>query len=231
MVEAVLSDRVEVGYREERWALIRSLRSEASTLMRPLATAHIDCLTYGSLARGDVKPTSDVDIFLPSPPAPELIEAALEREGIRASEREIIQATPGYAAKGYLYTAERRGYSFPLVSLLPAERDFYTFAGSVNLNQLEARSRVPGVDKRLILIEPTLRGHIESPVAGKEGEVARLLGVDVRIVMERVRTLERRRAVGRTGVYLKYILEPDEGFGEALHRLSLSRPAVRKRLG
>jgi predicted nucleotidyltransferase len=226
-----VSDRVEVSYGEERWALLRSLRGEASALMRPLVAAHIDCLAYGSLARGDVKSTSDVDIFIPSPPTPELIEAALERAGIRASEREIIQATPGYAAKGYLYTAERRGYSFPLVPLLPAERDFYTFAGSVDLNQLEADARVPGVDKRLMLIEPTPRGHVESSVAGREGEVARLLGVDARIVMERVRTLERRRAVGRTGVYLKHILEPDEGFGEALHRLSLRRPAVRKRLG
>ncbi len=225
-----MSDHIEVSYGERRWALLRSLRGEASALMRPLAAAHIDCLVYGSLARGDVKPTSDVDIFLPSPPSPELIEAALERAEIRASEREIIQATPGYAAKGYVYTSERRGYSFPLVPLLPAERDFYSFAGSVGLKQLEYSSRVPGVDKRLMLIEPTPGGHVESAVAGREGEVARLLGVDVRIVMERVRTLERRRAIGRTGVYLKHILEPDEGFGEALHRLSLSRPAVRKRL-
>jgi uncharacterized protein len=226
-----LSDRVEVRYGEERWALLRSLRGETSALMRPLVAAHIDCLTYGSLARGDVKPTSDVDIFLPSPPSPELIEAALERAGIRSSEREIIQATPGYAAKGYVYISERRCYSFPLVPLLPTERDFYSFAGSVDLKQLEDGTRVPGVDKRLMLIEPTPGGHVESAVTGREGEIARLLGVDVRIVMERVRTLERRRAVGRTGVYLKHILESDEGFGEALHRLSLSRPAVRKRLG
>jgi hypothetical protein len=225
-----LSDRIEVGYGEDRWVLLRSIRSEASKLIRPLAVAHIDCIVYGSLARGDVNPTSDVDIFLPSPPAPELIEAALERVGIQASEREIIQATPGYAAKGYLYTSERRGYSFPLVPLLPTERDFYTFAGSVNLRQLETGIRVAGVDKRLMLIEPIPSGHIESPVTGREGEVARLLDVDVRIVLERVRTLKRRRLVGRTGVYLKHILEPDEGFGEVLHRLSLSRPAVRKRL-
>jgi len=167
----------------------------------------------------------------PAAPAPELIEAALERAGIRASEREIIQATPGYAAKGYIYTRERRGYSFPLVRLLPAERDFYGFTGSVTLQQLEAGVRVPGVDKRLMLIEPTPSGHVESPIAGREGAVARLLGVDTRIVTERVRTLERRRSVGRTGVYLKHSLEPSEGFGEALHRLSLRRPAVRKRLG
>jgi predicted nucleotidyltransferase len=225
-----LSERVEITYDEGRWGLLSSLRAEASALMRPLASAHIECLAYGSLARGDVKPTSDVDIFIPTPPAPELVEAALERADIRASEREIVQATPGYAAKGYIYTSERRGYSFPLVRLLPAERDFYGFAGSVTLQQLEAGTRVPGVDKRLMLIEPTQEGHTESPIAGREGTVARLLGVDTRIVTERVRTLERRQSVGRTGVYLKHTLEPGEGFGEALHRLSLRRPAVRKRL-
>ncbi|OGD58112.1 hypothetical protein A3K78_00690 [Candidatus Bathyarchaeota archaeon RBG_13_52_12] len=226
-----MSERIEVTYEEERWDLLRALRGEAASLMRPLVSIHVDCIAYGSLARGDVKPTSDVDIFIPNPPVPELVEAALEREGVKASEREIVQATPGYAAKGYIYTKERQGYSFPLVSLLPAERDFYSFAGSIYLKQLEADLRVPGVDKRLMLIEPTKRGHVESPIAGREGEVARLLGVDLRIVRERVRTLERRRSVGRTGVYLKYSLEPTEGFGEALHRLSLHRPAVRKRLG
>ncbi|HIH89510.1 TPA: DNA polymerase subunit beta [Candidatus Bathyarchaeota archaeon] len=226
-----MAERVEVAYDEGRWVFLRSLRGEASALMRPLAAAHIECLVYGSLARGDVKPTSDVDIFIPSPPAPELVEAALERAGIRAAEREIVQATPGYAAKGYIYTGDRRGYSFPLVRLLPTERDFYGFAGSVTLKQLDGGIRVPGVDKMLMLIEPTPRGHVESPVAGREGQVARLLGVDTRIVSERVRTLERRRSVGRTGVFLKHSLEPGEGFGEALHRLSLGRPAVRKRLG
>jgi predicted nucleotidyltransferase len=226
-----MSERIEVTYEEERWELLKSLRGEAIDLMRPLAAVHVDCVAYGSLARGDVKPTSDVDIFIPNPPAPELVEAALERVGIRLSEREIVQATPGYAAKGYIYTEERRGYSFPLVKLLPAERDFYSFAGSISLKRLEADLRVPGVDKRLMLIEPTSRGHVESHIAGKEGEVARLLNVDLRIVTERVRTLERRRTVGRTGVYLKYSLEPNEGFGEALHRLSLRRPAVRKRFG
>jgi uncharacterized protein len=209
----------------------RYLRAEAVTLMRPLAAAHIDCLAYGSVARGDVQPTSDVDVFIPNPPAPELVEAALERVGIRAEQREIVQATPGYAAKGYIYISDRRGYSFPLVRLLPTERDFYGFAGSAALKQIEGGVRVPGVDKRLMLIEPTPFGHVESPVAGREGQVARLLGVDTRIVTERVRTLKRRRLVGHTGVYLKHVLEPDEGFGEALHRLSLKRPAVRKRMG
>jgi predicted nucleotidyltransferase len=225
-----LSDRVEVEYGDERWCLLRALRAEAIILMRPLASVHIECLAYGSLARGDVKPTSDVDIFIPNPPASELVEAVLDRSGIRVEEREIVQATPGYAAKGYMYTGERRGYSFPMMRLLPAEREFYGFAGSVNLSQLEDEVRVPGVDKRLMLIEPTKQGHLESPITGREGEVAKFLDVDTRIVLERVRTLGRRRVVGRTGVFMKHTLEPGESFGEALHELSLRRPAVRKRM-
>jgi len=209
---------------------LRSLRDEAVVLMRPLASVHIECFAYGSLARGDVKPTSDVDIFIPNPPVPELVEAALDRSGIRVEEREIVQATPGYAAKGYIYTGERRGYSFPLMRLLPAEREFYDFAGSVDLSQLESSVRIPGVDKRLMLIEPTPRGHVESPITGREGEVARFLGVDTRIVLERVRTLRRRHVVGRTGVFMKHTLDPSESFGEALHKLSLRRPAIRKRM-
>jgi len=94
---------------------------------------------------------------------------------------------------------------------------------------VEAGLRVPGVDKRLMLIEPTPGGHVESHVAGREGEVAKLLGVGINIVLERVRTLERRRRVGRTGVYLKRVLSPEESFSEVLRELSLSRPALRRR--
>jgi predicted nucleotidyltransferase len=230
MVVVGVSERMEIIYDEARWKMLFKLRGEAAALMLPLASAHIDCIAYGSLARGDVKPDSDVDIFIPSPPTSEIIEAALERAGIRTVERVIVQATPGYAAKGYIYTGVKRGFSFPLVQLLPTERDFYGFAGSVAFDLLIDKVRVPGVDKRLMLIEPTLEGHVESQVRGKEGEVARLLGVDTRIITERIRTLERRRSVGHTGVYLKHVLESDEGFGEALHRLSLRRPAIRKRL-
>ena len=225
-----MSERLEVSYGEAHWLNLSRLRGEAVKLMKPLAGIHVNCLAYGSIARGDVRPTSDVDVFVPSPPDPALMEAALERAGIRAESREIVQATPGYAAKGYVYTGERTGYSFPLTPLLPSEREFYSFAGSATLDDLAGWKRVPGVDKRLMLIEPTTAGHVESTIRGREGEVAHLLGVDTRIVMERVRTLDRREQVGRTGVYLKRVLAPDEGFGEALRELSLRRSFLRKRM-
>jgi predicted nucleotidyltransferase len=224
-----MAERVEIVYDLGRWRLFNAMRREAAAMMAPLRAAHIDCLAYGSLARGDVSDDSDIDVFIPGQQSPTIVEAALERHGVRPTGREIVQATPGYAAKAYIYTAELRGYSLPLVELRPTEGEFYSFAGSIRPEQVEAGLRVPGVDKRLMLIEPTPSGHVESPVAGREGEVAKLLGVGISIVLERVRTLERRRRVGRTGVYLKRVLSPEEGFSEVLRELSLRRPAMRRR--
>ncbi|RLI08925.1 DNA polymerase subunit beta [Candidatus Bathyarchaeota archaeon] len=199
-------------------------------MIRPLADRHIDALAYGSIARGDVSEGSDIDIFIPRPPSPTLIEAALERSGIAVAAREIVQATPSYAAKGYIYVGERRSYSFPLVEMRPVELEFYGFAGSVGAAEIEGGVRAPGVDKRLMLIEPTPSGHVESPVPGREGVVARFLGVSVAVVLDRVRTLRRRERVGRTGVFLKRSLAPEESFGEVFEELSRSRPALRRRL-
>ena len=225
-----MTERVEVAYDAERWRLLRRLRSETAEMMRPLAEHHIDANAYGSIARGDVSEGSDIDIFIPRPPAPALIEARLERSGMSLTMREIVQATPSYAAKGYVYIGERRSYSFPLVRLRTVELEFYGFAGSVSISQVEAGLRVPGVDKRLMLIEPTEDGHLESPIQGREGVVARVLEIGVAVVLDRVRTLRRRERVGRTGVFLKRRLAPEEGFGEVLEQLSRSRPAVRRRL-
>ena len=221
---------MEVTYDEERWALLRRLRSEAEGMMRPMTAHHLEALAYGSVARGDVSEGSDIDIFIPKPPSPTILETLIERAGITVSHREIIQATPTYAAKGYVHVGEDRSYSFPLVELRTAEREFYSFAGSVNLSQLEGCVRVPGVDKRLMLIEPTEGGHAESPVPGREGLVAKTLGVGVTAVLDRVRTLRRRERVGRTGLYLQRTLAPEESFGDVYRQLARRRPPLRRRM-
>jgi predicted nucleotidyltransferase len=129
-----------------------------------------------------------------------------------------------------MYVDEKKGYSFPLVPLETNEEEFYRFAGSLELTELSKGVRVPGVDKRLMLIEPTEEGHIESSIVGFEGSVAKNLGVNLRIVQERVRTLKRRNKVGRTGVYLKRELSSDEGFSDVFRELALKRPALRRRM-
>jgi predicted nucleotidyltransferase len=225
-----MSERLEVVYNNKHWAQFSYLRGEALKMMKPLHEANIDCIVYGSVARGDVSRISDVDVFLPTPPSPPLIESRIESAGLQIIEREIIQATPGYVPKAYVYLNELRSFSFPLVKLLQSEIDFYHFAGSLQFKGLEGGKRVPGVNKQLILIEPTSFGHIESTIKNREGEVARILGINTRIVLERIRTLERRRGIGRTGVFLKYKLSPEEGFGDALENLSRTRPGLRKRM-
>jgi predicted nucleotidyltransferase len=225
-----VTDKIEVEYTREHWELLGRLRAEAQALTRPLAEAHIEALVYGSIARGDVHSGSDVDVFIPSPPAPTILETLIERAGIQTANREIIQATPTYAAKGYIHADENRSYSFPLVQLRTHEREFYDFAGSLTPRQLQDDDRVPGVDKHLKLIEPTETGHTETPIQGREGAVAKTLGVGVTIVLDRVRTLQRRERIGRTGVYIKRPLAPDETFGDVYQQLTRTRPALRRRM-
>ena len=225
-----MAERFQVIYGDERWKIFRRLRHEAAEMMLPLACHQIMAIAYGSIARGDVSEGSDIDVFIPRPPAPTIIETILERNGISSTLREIVQATPSYAAKGSIYTSEERSYSFPLVEMRTVELEFYGFAGSVGLSEIKEELRVAGVDKRLMLIEPNEEGHVETSILGMEGVVANSLGISVATVLDRVRTLRRRKKVGRTGVFLKQELYPNEGFGEGFQRVSRDRPAVRRRL-
>jgi len=220
----------EVIYDEARWELLRSLRAKAMWIMEALEARGISSIVHGSLARGDVGPKSDVDIFIPEPPASAVVEAALELSGFKPVRKLLVQATPAYVPKAYIELDEQTSISFPLAKMRPIEREFYSFGGELNLDGLRADERVPGVDKRLMLIEPTERGHVESSIIGREGEVARLLGISIETVMDRVRALLRRDEVGRTGVFLKRELGPDESFEAVLADIAAGSPAVRRRL-
>jgi hypothetical protein len=221
----------EVVYDGDHWRLLQDLRSQVLELMEALRACNIDAVTHGSVARGDVSPKSDVDVSVLNLVPPLLIEMTLESAGFQPLKKLIIQATPSYAVKGYLQLGDQKFVSFPLTELKPRELDFYKFSGCLNIEQLKSEVRVPGVDKRLMLIEPTSRGHKESSIVGREGVVAKRLGISLGIVNERVRTLLRRDKVGRTGVFVKKELRADEGFEEALSKLAAEAPAVRRRLG
>jgi predicted nucleotidyltransferase len=223
------AERVEVVYDKRRWKLLKQLRSRAVELMETLESSHLCSIVHGSIARGDVSETSDIDVFLPSPPSSFVIETSLERSGLRVCQRTIVQATPVYALKGYIWLDEQTSLSFPLVKLRPVEKDFYRFSGEATLSTLKENKRVLGVDKRLMLIEPTKEGHIESAVVGREEEAANLLGVSLNTVLDRVHALLRRDEVGRTGVFIEKELAPDETFEQAMKKLADQNPAVRRR--
>lgn len=223
-------ERIGVAYDERHWSLLRSLRGETVRLMETLQSSGIDCIVHGSIARGDTSPTSDIDVFIPSPPISAMIELALERSNFNISRREIVQATPSYAAKAYIEVGEMRSVSFPLTKLRRVEMDFYRFGGELTLQDLRGERRVLGVDKRLMLIEPTSHGHVESSIIGHEGRVAGILGVGVDVVKDRVRALIRRDSVGRTGVFVSRELGPNESFEAIFRQMVNSNPAMRRRL-
>ncbi len=223
-------DTVEVQYSSERWTLLGKFREKAAGIMQPLESRHMQAIVHGSIARGDVTKHSDIDIFLPNPLGSFQVETALEAAKIPINTRTVIQATPAYAMKAYIEIDEATTMSFPLMPLRKVEREFYRFSGELTPEKLKAGARVPGVDKRLMLIEPTENGHVESSIIGKEEQTARTLGIAVETVHDRVRALLKRDAVGRTGVFIKKELSPDETFELALKRLAEENPAVRRKL-
>ncbi len=223
-------DTVEVLYDYSRWALLEQLRGKALHLISILDQRHIQSIVHGSIARGDIKKESDIDVFIPNPPSSFQVETTLEQAQIVPVSRKVIQATPLYSMKAYIEIDDATTVSFPLMNLRRVEREFYQFSGELNLNQLKVKARVPGVDKRLMLIEPGEKGHVESAILGREEHVAQILGVSVETVLDRVHALKKRDAVGRTGVFVKRELSAYETFEQALERLSAENPAVRRRL-
>ena len=224
------AEHVEVSYDSKHWKLLKELRSKATELMEVLDRSHLSSIVHGSIARGDVSEKSDIDVFVSDSPSSFAIEASLERAGVNVDRRIIVQATPSYAVKGYIEVDEVRSISFPLVKLRPVEENFYKFSGTLSLYRLKGNMRVLGVDKRLMLIEPTPNGHIESSTIGREEAVAHLLGVSLETVLDRVHALLRRDKVGRTGVFIKQELLSDETFEMVLKKFVDQNPAVRRRL-
>ena len=224
------AENLEVKYDKHHWQQLAHLRSEAINLMNILGKSNIASITYGSIARGDISVSSDIDVFIPNPPSSFTIETAIERAGITVNRRFIIQATPYYALKGYLKIHKQKVVSFPLLKMRRVERDFYRFGGETKLQKLMEGERIAGVDKRLMLIEPSLEGHIESNIIGREEEIAKLLEISVETVLDRVRALLRRDKIGRTGVFIETELATDQTFELILKRLSETKPEVRRRL-
>jgi predicted nucleotidyltransferase len=224
------ADYKEVTYTSRHWALLGKCREKAARIMAALEGFRLQTLVHGSIARGDVNKNSDIDVFIANPPSSFLVETALEKARTPINARLLVQATPIYAMKAYIEIDAKTSVSFPLMRLRRVEREFYKFGGEINLNQLKVGIRVAGVDKRLMLIEPTEKGHMESNIVGREELTAKILGVSAETVRDRARALLKRDEVGRTGVFIKKELAPDETFEMALKKLADENPAVRRRM-
>ncbi|MCL7474691.1 MAG: nucleotidyltransferase domain-containing protein [ANME-2 cluster archaeon] len=228
---ATMGQPCEIIYDTSHWELLKVLRGRAASILDALERAGLECFIYGSLARGDVSTGSDIDIIIPGVVQSFRVELALDDIGITG--RKLVQATPGALVKAHVHLSQKEMVTFPLTQPTERELDFYAFGGMIGAEGLEDvnNNRVPGVDKRLMLIEPIAEGHAETPLSDiTSGMVAKRLGIGQQIVDERIRVLKRRAKVGTTGVYLDRPLAQDEGFEAVLEQIIASDSLVRRRV-
>jgi len=228
-----LQRRVEnrkIVYTTEHWASLERLRLKAIKIMEALKRFHLEPFVHGSIARGDITQKSDIDVVIPYQVSSFLVETALAKTRLQVNKRLVIQATPTYAMKAYIEINENTSISFPLMKMRKVEREFYRFGGEVSAKNLRDGFRVPGVDKRLMLINPTADGHVENTIVGHEECTSKQLGISVETVLDRVHALLRRDEVGRTGVFIEKELSHDETFEKIMKKLAYRNPAVRRRL-
>jgi len=219
----------QVFYTEEHWRLLNSLRERAVQIMDHLGKHGFRSIVYGSVARGDVKPSSDVEIFIPDVVSPSLLEHTISQL-YPIYKRVLVQATPSYAAKAYIYLNEKDTISFPMVRLNREEEGFYVLAGNLTLEELRKGLRKPGINKALNLVIPTENGHLEKPLRTSFEEAVSILGVSPDILSGRINVLLKRKEKGRTGVFQSLELSGETSFEEAFQRLLTKSPALRRRM-
>jgi predicted nucleotidyltransferase len=185
---------------------------------------------YGSIARGDIHNDSDIDLVIIQSIAPYQIEIILEKNGFKNYYREIIMATPTDTVKLYIYLNELESITIPLSKFDKRSVEFYDFGGKINLNQLDNNIRVPGIDKRLVLIQPNINGHEEYSIIGNEHLAAKQLNVSIELINERKKVLLKREKFGKTGVFLKRPIEMNESTEDVLKKLANKKSIVRKKL-
>jgi predicted nucleotidyltransferase len=216
-----------VRYSPHRFALFKEKRRRALPFLEALPAGS---RLFGSVARGDVREASDLDIEVPAGVASFEVELSLSRMDEPVVSRALVQATPNAVVKA-VWSLGEVAVSLPLTRPNPSEADFASFAGAVGLEHVKASKRVPGVDKRLLFIEPVEAGHRESSVADRVGEAAKVLGIDAEVIRGRVRVLSRRAQKGRTGIYMNEPLADGDSPEEVLAALGARDPALRRASG
>jgi len=222
----------EIHYNTSRWKIFNNLRDEAKKIINVLKTHQIRAEVHGSISRGDVHKNSDIDVFISYLISSHKVELALQLAGYKFYSRKIAQATPRHAPKAHIFLdpEKKRTITFPLTHFGRLEMEFYYFGGVVGFKELEKNARVPGINKQLLLIQPTPKGHIESTIVGREAEVAKIVGVSLEAVKERVYILTKRKETGRTGILVNKEVYPDQSFEGVLKQIAEINPIVRRRI-
>jgi len=229
--EKLLKDHyIKIIYSDDDWALLKEKRERAIYLLNLFAKEGIDPFIFGSIARGDVHKDSDIDLLIPHLIPPYQIEFILHKNGFEKYFREIIMATPNDSLKLYIYLSELESITIPLSKIDKRSGEFYDFGGKINLYQLQNNIRIPGINKKLVLIKPNQQGHEEYSIIGNEHLAARDTGVSIDTIIERKNVLIKREKKGRTGVFLKRSIEIDQSTEEVLKDLAIKKSIIRRKL-
>lgn len=219
----------EILYNDQHWEIFYQKRELAHDIMKVLS--NFTPFVHGSIARGDVKSSSDIDIIFPQSMDEYQLIQPLETINYDIKERWLEQATPLSAIKAHLVLSPEITITIPLIPFYPRELEFYDFGGKIGLSEVKNRIRVPGINKKLLLITPNEHGHTEYRVTEQNaGIAAKILGISISTILERIRVLERRDKIGRTGMYIKRLVPPDQSFGQVLNEISSNIPASRRRI-
>ena len=222
-------------YSPSHWETFAKLRSKAQKVGSILTAAGFEILIYGSIARGDISSHSDIDILVKDQIPSYRLEYVFETNNLKYSRKYLVQSTPNDIIK-VVYEFDPVIHIILLLTKLTSSGfDFYHFGGALSYEELSNEQdnhgwRKPGVNKELILIEPTKDGHIASPLVDRQLEAPKILGVSNQIVQQRIRVLHRRKKIGRTGVFLHQDLGRDENPETVLHELAKTNRLLRKHL-
>ena len=219
-----------VVYNEDRWSRLKYLRDQAVPILKALAEHQLTGNVFGSVARGDVSETSDLDIFISEFVPSFKMDLALRLSNFEIIGKEISMATPSSVVKGTYYLGNDISISIRLTEFTSSPFQFYIFSGYVNLEEIIEEKRVPGVSKALLVIEPTKEGHKEYSLLGNEYEARNLLNIEEKMLEERIRVLTKRDKYGRTGLFLKVNIHPEDSFEDKLQELADKNSLIRRRL-
>ena len=219
-----------VTYTESIWKILKEKRLNALKIFETLKKFNV--FIHGSLARGDVHKNSDIDFIIPNMIKEFELIQPLDSIGISSfQERKLVQATPLSAIKATLIVTDEISITFPLIPFYPREYQFYKFGGQIDLEAFKEDKRVPGINKKLIFISPNEHGHNEFAINQDNASIyAKQLNISIDTIYERIRVLNRRDKVGRTGIYYHKILAPDDSFGKVLKELQDNNAASKRRI-
>jgi predicted nucleotidyltransferase len=104
----VLHELRQVKYDKAHWDFLKTLRRNALEIVRSIKSIAVNPYVYGSVARGDISKSSDIDIIIPRPVSSYRLELVLGR----AVKRELVQATPSMVLKGHIHLPENTVVTF-----------------------------------------------------------------------------------------------------------------------